>query len=316
MAASRATAARERPAALALAALLALLAIAAPAFFSPGNLRDVVMQNVAVQVIAIGMLLVVLTGQVDVSVGASFGVCAVALGVCAKAGVPVPLAAASAVLLGTAIGLVNGVLVGQLGLPSIVVTLAMLVVLRDGLRWATEGAWVRDLPRTFQWFGLGQSAGQIVIIGAVLAVMIVSWWGLRHLAAGRALYAAGSDPESARLAGLSPSAMTMGAFAVCGGLTGLGAVLNAVRFAEVPGASGAGLELKVIAAVIVGGAAITGGRGSTLGTVLGVALLGAIGTGLTFLGVSAYWEHAVQGAIILAAILSERAASRPVGAHA
>jgi rhamnose transport system permease protein len=192
----------------------------------------------------------------------------------------------------------------------------MLVVLRDGLRWATEGAWVRDLPAAFQWFGLGQAAGEVVIIGATIVLIVLAWWGLRHLAAGRALYASGSDPESARLAGLSPSVMTMAAFAVCGGLTGLAAVLNAVRFGEVPGASGAGLELKVIAAVIVGGAAVTGGRGSTLGTVLGVALLGAIGTGLTFLGVSAYWEHAVQGAIILAAILSERAASRAVRAHA
>ena len=316
MRASRATAGRERPAALALLGLLALLALLAPGFFSPANLRDVVMQNVAVQVIAIGMLLVVLTGQVDVSVGASFGVCAVALGVLARDGVPVPLAASLAVLLGATIGLANGVLVGGLGLPSIVVSLAMLVVLRDGLRWATEGAWVRDLPAAFQWFGLGQSAGEAVIIGATLVVIALAGWGLRHLAAGRALYASGSDPESARLAGLSPSLVTMGAFAVCGGLTGLAAVLNAVRFGEVPGASGAGLELKVIAAVIVGGAAVTGGRGSTLGTVLGVALLGAIGTGLTFLGVSAYWEHAVQGTIILAAILSERAASRAVRAHA
>ena len=316
MSAGRATAARERPAALALAALLVLLAVAAPAFFSPANLRDVVMQNVAVLVIAIGMLLVVLTGQVDVSVGASFGVCAVALGILARSGVPMPLAAALAVALGATIGLLNGVLVGSLGLPSIVVSLATLVVLRDGLRWATEGAWVRDLPVSFQWFGLGQSAGEVAIMGATIVLIVLAWWTLHHVAAGRALYAVGSDPESARIAGLSPSLTTTGAFAVLGGLTGLAAVLNAVRFGEVPGASGAGLELKVIAAVIVGGAAITGGRGSMLGTVLGVALLGAIGTGLTFLGVSAYWEHAVQGAIILAAILSERAASRAVGAHA
>src|SRR5262245_54460170 len=170
----RATAARERPAALALAVLLVLLAVAAPAFFSPANLRDVVMQNVAVLVIAIGMLLVVLTGQVDVSVGASFGVCAVTLGILARSGVPVPLAAGLAVTLGAMIGLLNGVLVGSLGLPSIVVSLAMLVVLRDGLRWATEGAWVRDLPASFQWFGFGQSAGEVAIMGATIVLIVLA----------------------------------------------------------------------------------------------------------------------------------------------
>ena len=151
------------------------------------------------------MLLVVLTGQVDVSVGASFGVCAVALGVLARDGVPVPLAASLAVLLGATIGLANGVLVGGLGLPSIVVSLAMLVVLRDGLRWATEGAWVRDLPAAFQWFGLGQAAGEAVIIGATLVVIALAGWATSAPRGGRALYASGSDPESARLAGLSPS---------------------------------------------------------------------------------------------------------------
>ena len=306
----RGASARERPAALALAVLLAVLAFAAPAFFSPANLRDVIMQNVAVQIVAIGMMLVVLTGQIDVSVGASFGVCAVVAGMLARDGVPMPAASALAVVVGGLIGLVNGALVGGLGLPSIVVSLAMLVVLRDGLRWATEGAWIRDLPTSFQWFGLGQSTGGAVIIAVTLALVLAAAWVLRFMVAGRALYAAGSDAESARLAGLVPRATTTAAFAACGALTGLAAVLNAVRFAEVPGASGAGLELRVIAAVIVGGAAITGGRGSAVGTVLGVALLGVIGTGLTFLGVSAYWERAVQGAIILAAILSDRVTTR------
>ena len=117
--------------------------------------------------------------------------------------------------------------------------------------------------------------------------------------------------ESGLLAiALTPVVITGGIDLSSGALLGLAAVLNAIRFAEVPGALGAGLELKTIAAVIVGGTVITGGRGSVAGTVIGVALLGAIGTGLTFLGVSAYWEHALQGAIILAALLSDRALSR------
>ena len=139
---------------------------------------------------------------------------------------------------------------------------------------------------------------------------------LQRVAAGRAVYATGSDREAAHLAGLSPRVVIVAVFVACGVLTGVAAVLNAVRFAEVQGAVIGGLELKVIAAVIVGGVAIRGGRGSVLGAVLGVALLGTIGTGLTFLGISAYWERALQGAIILAAIASDRvtAARTRVGA--
>jgi rhamnose transport system permease protein len=310
MAASAGAWSRERPAAVALGAMLVVLAILAPAFFSPANVRDLIMANAAVQIVALGMTLVILTGEVDVSVGASFGLCAVIFGLAAQAGLPVPVAAAFAVACGGLIGLVNGVLVGGLGLPSIVVTLALLAIVRDGQRWVTEGAWVRDLPASFQWFGLGQGRGEALVIGATILFVVLVAWILQSLPSGRAIYAVGSDAESARLAGLAPRVVIGTAFVVCGLLTGLAAVLNAIRFAEVPGALGAGLEMKTIAAVIVGGTAITGGRGSVAGTVIGVVLLGAIGTGLTFLGISAYWERALQGAIILAALVSDRVLSR------
>ena len=136
-----------------------------------------------------------------------------------------------------------------------------------------------------------------------LAVIVAGAWFLRTTLLGRAVYATGSDAESAQLLGLRPERVVIASFAACGLLTGLAAALNASRFAEVPGAITAGIEMKVIAAVVVGGTSIAGGRGSIAGTVIGVALLGAIGTGLTFLGVSAYWERALQGAIILAAML-------------
>jgi rhamnose transport system permease protein len=308
--------ARERPAALALAVFLGILGLAAPAFFSPANVRDVVMANAAVQIVALGMMLVILTGEVDVSVGATFGLCAVIFGTLAQAGLPPLLAAAVAIVCGGLVGAVNGVLVGGLGLPSIVVTLALLAVIRDAQRWATEGAWIRDLPSSFQWFGLGQGRGEWLVILVTASLVVALAWSLRSLAAGRAIYAVGSDHEAARLAGLPPRLIVGATFTACGLLAGGAAVLNAIRFSEVPGATGAGLELKTIAAVIVGGAAITGGRGSVAGTVIGVILLGAIGTGLTFLGISAYWERALQGAIILAAILSDRLVSRPRSATA
>ena len=124
--------------------------------------------------------------------------------------------------------------------------------------------------------------------------------------AGR-VYAVGSDAEAARLAGIEPQRVVFGVFAVTGALVGLAALLNAVRFAAVPSNAGVGLELQAIAAVVVGGTAITGGRGTLLGTLIGVLLLGTIGTALTFLGISPFWEKAIQGLIILAALVADAA---------
>ena len=209
------------------------------------------------------------------------------------------------VALGAALGALNGVLVGVLRLPSIIVTLAMFVAWRDALRWATEGAWVQDLPRDFQWLGLAPAPAQTVIVGVAFAVLALFAWGLRSSGAGRALYTVGSDAEAARLAGIEPSRVLLGAFVVLGALVGLAATLNAVRFTSVPSNAGVGLELKAIAAVVIGGTAISGGRGRLLGTLFGVALLGTIGTGLAFLGINPFWEKAIQGGIILAALVSD-----------
>jgi rhamnose transport system permease protein len=146
--------------------------------------------------------------------------------------------------------------------------------------------------------------------GVAIALFAACAWGMRHLAVGRAVYATGSDAESARLAGIHPRNIVFGAFAWMGAMTGLAALLNSIRFSDLQSNSGVGLELKTIAAVVVGGVSITGGRGTLAGTLLGVALLGAVGPALTFLGVSAFWEKAIQGAIILAAVALDRIASK------
>ena len=301
---------RELSAALAYAVLLVLVGLIAPSFFSAANLRDLAMNNAPVLLVAVGMTMVILTGHIDISVGSQFAVCSVAAGWLAKAGVPMPLLALSAVVMGGVLGAMNGVLVARLKIPAIVVTLATLVAWRDGLRWATEGAWVQNLPANFQWFGLGQVAGQLLIVAIALAVFAGFLWLLNNLAAGRTIYAVGSDAEAARLAGIEPPRVVLSVFVLMGALTGLAAVLNAVRFAEVPSNAGVGLELKAIAAVVVGGTAITGGRGSLVGTLVGVALLGTIGTALVFLGINPFWEKAIQGAIILAALASDIALGR------
>jgi rhamnose transport system permease protein len=169
---------------------------------------------------------------------------------------------------------------------------------------------VQDLPENFQWFGLGQRSGEMVIVGITIILFIGFAWSLSNLIVGRMTYAVGSDAEAARLAGISSQKVVFWVFAIMGGLTGIAALLNASRFSSIPGNSGTGLELKAIAAVVVGGTAISGGRGTLVGTLVGVALLGTIGTALTFAGINPFWEKAIQGAIILAALVSETALGR------
>jgi rhamnose transport system permease protein len=296
---------RELSAALAYAALLIAVAMVAPSFYSAANLRDLTLNNAPVLLIAIGMTLVILVAQIDISVGSQFAIASVAAGALAKSGVPMSLVLVCIVMTGAAMGAINGALIGWLRLPSIIATLAMLVAWRDALRWITGGEWVQNLPSNFQWLGLGQSAGQWLIVIASLLVLGVFAWTLRNMAAGRAVYAVGSDAEAARLAGIEPMRVTFFVFVLMGALVGLAALLNAVRFSTVPSNAGIGLELKAIAAVVVGGTAITGGRGTLVGTLIGVALLGTIGTALTFIGINPFWEKAIQGGIILAALASD-----------
>jgi rhamnose transport system permease protein len=296
---------------LAALALLALLGVVAPSFFRVANLRDLLTGNAPLLVAAIGMTLVILARQIDISIGSQFAICGVAAGLLAKAGVPMPLAGLGAVATGALLGGLNGWLVAGLGLPSIVVTLATMVMLREGLRWATEGVWVQDLPQGFQWLGLGQEAGRVAIPLAALLVFLAFAWGMRQVAAGRAVYATGSDAEAARLAGMRPRRVVFGVFVAMGALTGLAALLTAIQFLDVQTNAGVGLELRVIAAVVVGGTAISGGRGSLVGTLLGVALLGLVGPALTFLGTQAYWDRAFQGLIILLAVSADAFERRP-----
>ena len=301
---------REISSAAALATLLVIVAAASPSFFSAANLRDLALNNAPTLIVAIGMTMVILAGEIDISVGSQFAVCSIASGWLATGGVPIPLLLPCVLAMGATLGAVNGLFAGLLRLPSIIVTLAMMVVLRDGLRWTTQGAWVQNLPRSFQWLGVGQEAGQWLIVATAVVTFACFAWALRTLRGGRAVYAVGSDAEAARLAGIEPRRVVLAVFVLMGALSGLAALLNAVRFSVVPGNPGMGLELKAIAAVVVGGTAITGGRGTLGGTLIGVALLGTIGTALTFLGINPFWEKAIQGAIILASLASDTAFGR------
>ena len=293
----------------ALLAVLFGLAWFAPAFFSPQPLLSLVTREAPTLVVACGMACVIITRQIDISVGSMFSVCSVCAGLLVARGWPLVLVLPASVGLGALFGAFNGFLVAVLRLPSIVVTLATMVTLRQGLNLIRQGEFV-NLPDRVQWFGLSQTAGQLVLVGAALGMLVALAWAMRHVAAGRYLYAVGSDAEAARLAGIRPQRVTLLVFVFIGALTGLGAMMNLAQSPQVQPLTGNALELKVIAAVVVGGVAISGGRGNLWGAFAGLLLLACVSPALTHLHVEAYWEKAVQGAIILLAVVADGLRSR------
>ncbi len=303
---------RELSVAGALVGMLGVLALVAPAFFQPQPLLSLATREAPTLVVACGMALVIISRQIDISVGSQFSVCGVCAGLLAAAGWPLAATLPAAIGIGALLGAVNGALVAGLGLPSIVVTLAMMVTLRQGLNLARQGQFV-NLPDGVQWLGLSQTAGQWLLVGGALLLLVALALALRHLTAGRFVYAIGSDAEAARLAGIRPRLGTFLVFTLMGALTGLAAMMNVVQSPQVQPLSGSGLELKVIAAVVVGGVAISGGRGNLWGAFAGLLLLACVGPALTHLHVEAYWEKAIQGAIILLAVVADGIRSRREG---
>jgi rhamnose transport system permease protein len=295
---------REWSVFFAFLAILLLLAFRAPDFFQPAQLLSMLCDAVPVLIAACGMTLVIICRQIDISIGSQFALCSVFAGLAASNGWPMPVVVVVAIVCGAAMGAFNGVLVAGLGIPSIVVTLATMVTWREALRWWREGEFV-SLPDGFQWFGLPQQAGQFTIIAIAILLFLFLAFVLKHLSAGRFVYAVGSDKEAARLAGIHPQKVTFTVFALMGALTGLAALLTAVRFPDVDPKAGQGLELKAIAAAVVGGVAISGGRGYLWGVAAGVLLLSSIAPALVFLHLQPQWEKALQGLIILLAVAAD-----------
>jgi rhamnose transport system permease protein len=295
-----------------LLALLAVMAIFSPNFFEGQPLLSRATAAAPRLLLACGAALVIISRQIDISIGSLFAICGTCAGLLANHA-PLPIALAGGIGIGILGGMLNGVLVAVVGLPSIVVTLATMVTMREALRLAQQGIFV-NLPEGAQWFGLPMFTGQLTICALALAIVIALGLVMKHLSAGRFLYAVGTDAEAARLAGISPRVITFGVFIFMGGLTGMAAVLNMAQSPQVDPNTGRGLELEAIAAAVVGGVAVSGGRGKLWGVLGGLLLLVCIAPALTYAGVKPHWERAIQGAIILLAVVADGLRSRRKGA--
>ncbi|MBL8585054.1 MAG: ABC transporter permease [Rhizobiaceae bacterium] len=287
-------------------ALLLVLAVVAPGFLSLANLRDIPINASHVAIAALGMLLLIVIGQIDVSVGAILAICATLCGLAAKAGWGAAEIALMSAAAGGALGFVNGALVTTFSVHSIVVTLGMLSIYRGLLIFFTGGTWIYDLPASFGAIGQGTLMGIPNPVIVTILLYVAGGFLLANTRVGRELFAVGSNPHAARLAGVSITRIQLLAFTLNGVLVGIAALLFASRFTVIQSNAGMGFEFAVITAVVVGGASIFGGSGTVLGTLLGALVISFASTALVFLGVSSLWEQAMMGGFVLAAVLLDR----------
>jgi rhamnose transport system permease protein len=294
---------RELSVLAALLALLLAMAIFTPNFFEAQPLLSRMTAAAPRLILACGVAVVIIARQIDISIGSAFAVCGTCAGLMA-AKVPVEFAMWAATILGAGIGAINGALVAGVGLPSIVVTLATMVTMREALRLAQQGVFV-NLPASAQWFSLPMRSGQVVVCAVAVSIFVGLALFMRHFAAGRFIYAVGSDAEAARLAGIRPRVITFLVFVLMGALAGIAAVLNMVQSPQVDPNSGRGMELEAIAAAVVGGVSVSGGHGKLWGVFVGLLLLVCVGPALTYAGVKPHWERAIQGAIIVLAVVAD-----------
>lgn len=278
--------------------------------------QGMVMDNLSVLAAAVGMTLVILAAEIDISIAAQLAVCGVVAGSLSRAGVPIAAVIPVTIALGALLGLLNGVLVARFGIPSIVATLATNVLLANGLLWITKGMWVQRLRPDFQWLGMSPQAGQVTFFAVAIVVVLVFGFLLSRTTFGRHFYAVGCSHEAALRLKIHPQRVILWAFALLGALMGLASLIHYCRFPSIETGGGVGMEMKVIAAVVVGGTAITGGRGNLLGTVLGVILLALVGSVLAFTPLGSTAERAVQGLIILLAVVADKVLKREDVAHA
>ncbi len=287
---------------LAIAVLILIGSLSNVQFLTPGNLSDIAVNAAYISVAAVGMTLVIVSGNIDISVGSILGVCATIAGELARSGQPVVVAFAVAILVGGLLGAVNGLLVAYAGIPAIVVTLGMLSILRGGLILVTQGRWIEQLPTEF-FFSQRDTLGVPNPIWVMTGVVILGALFMKYHPIGRAIYAVGNNAEAARLAGINPRSVRMFVFIANGLLVGLASVLYASKFTAIQSNAGQGFELIVITSAVVGGVSILGGSGTVIGALLGALLLSLIGTVSIFLQVSPFWLQAVQGLLILLTVL-------------
>ncbi|HEY0240030.1 MAG TPA: ABC transporter permease [Friedmanniella sp.] len=292
---------------VALLILVVALTFMSDTFLTATNLFNIGQQVAVLAVCALGGTAVIILGGIDLSVGAVLGLSGAVVGyLYVQSGLPLTVAVLAGLAVGALAGVVNGLMVSYGRLPAFIATLAMMSVARGLALVLLQGKPLSGYPDGFRdlatyYFG-GWVPSSVVIAVVLFAVGMVYF---RWRPSGRALYALGANYEVARLSGLPVRRLTIGVYAMAGLLAGVGGILTTARLASAQPTAGTGLELDVIAAVVIGGASLVGGYGSLFGTVVGVAIIGVLRNGLNLLNVSSFWQSVVIGVVIAVAVLAE-----------
>jgi rhamnose transport system permease protein len=302
---------RELAVALVLVAAVVLTALKSESFvFSADGWRNLLVTPSMLVILAVGQAAVIITRNVDLSVGSVLGLTAYMTGriFIEAPGIPIIVVVLAAIALGAVLGLVNGVVVAVAKVPSLVITLGTLYIYRGVfLTWAgSDRINASDLPHDFLALGNKQIASVPVLSIAALVVLIAVGYYMYNSRGGREMYAIGSDPGAARLYGLPVTRRVVSAFVLSGALAGLAGVVYAARYGTVSSGAGLGIELQAVGAAVIGGVAIFGGSGTVWGAALGATLLITINRALPVVGISDFWQRAVVGGLIPAAIVLDR----------
>ncbi len=291
--------AREATIAVVLVVMCTVMSIAYPQFRTLGNAQNILQAVAMTAIVGVGMTMVIVSGGIDVSVGSALSVCAVVVGMRLQDGAGVVEAIAVALAVGTAIGLLNGLLIGVGRIHSIIVTFGMLNILRVVSFKATGGKWLSGVPGSLSYFNDGTLLWLPFAWWMAMALGAVATYYLWRRPTGRHLYALGGNPETARLAGVAVLRRTIFVYAITGLFVGVASIVYVGGNTVIQTNVGVGFELRVIAAVVIGGTSILGGKGTVIGTLLGALLVGTIENALVVVNAKALYTGVILGGLIL-----------------
>ncbi|MGQ6475466.1 ribose ABC transporter permease [Serratia sp. IR-2025] len=306
----------EQKSLIALLVLIAVVSSMSPNFFTLNNLFNILQQTSVNAIMAVGMTLVILTSGIDLSVGSLLSLTgAVAASIVGfEVNALVAVAVAAALALGAAIGACTGVIVAKGKVQAFIATLVMMLLLRGVTMVYTNGSPINtgftDVADTFGWFGIGRPLGVPTPIWIMAIVFIVAWYMLHHTRLGRYIYALGGNEAATRLSGISVDKVKIIVYSLCGLLAALAGVIEVARLSSAQPTAGTGYELDAIAAVVLGGTSLAGGKGRIVGTLIGALILGFLNNGLNLLGVSSYYQMIVKAVVILLAVLVDNKSNK------
>lgn len=297
---------------LVLVALLLLMSAIAPNFNRVDNLLNIARAISVNAILAAGLTFVILTGGIDLSVGSTIAVSGVVAVIAAIAGWPAPVAILAGVAVGAACGLANGVLIAYLALAPFIVTLGTMTFLRGLGYTITAGQPIVSSDLNFRDVGNGYLSGVPVPVLIMIAVYVAAWFVLERTRYGRHVYAVGGNPQAARLAGVRVGRIITSVYVIAGACAGLAGVIFAARVISAQPTAGTGYELDAIAAVVLGGTSLAGGRGRIVGTLIGAVILGVLSTGLILLNVPFFTQLLIKGVVIILAVAIDGLKQRPL----